>query len=271
MKRRKIDLRELQLIELDILRVFDTLCKEHGITYYLAYGTLLGAVRHKGFIPWDDDIDVLVPRPDYERLATILKHGTLPGGYGYGSLEDPGYVYPYMKLYYKYSLVHEKKFEEAFQETPIWIDIFPIDGLPSRPSCISARYAINKQLRNLLYTALVNPSMLTGAQKYMTIMLKPFAKTIGAHRIALWIDKLSRRIPYASSHMVGNVAFGFGPCEAIEREKLSGAVSLEFEGVHFMVPKCYECQLRDNYGNFMELPPLEKRQSHLGEECFLLE
>ena len=73
---RKItDLKELKKIELDILLYIDRICREHNLLYYMAYGTLLGAVRHKGFIPWDDDIDIVMPRPDYEKLIKIMRGG----------------------------------------------------------------------------------------------------------------------------------------------------------------------------------------------------
>ena len=72
-RQRSLTTREVQLLELEILKAFDAFAKKHSIPYHLAYGTLLGAVRHKGFIPWDDDIDVLVPRPEYERLLDLLE------------------------------------------------------------------------------------------------------------------------------------------------------------------------------------------------------
>ena len=92
----ELTLDELKGIEFDILKHFDAFCKEHNIRYYLAYGTLLGAIRYKKFIPWDDDVDVLVPREDYERLLKIYKDNAQYKLYAFE--KDGKFNCPYAKL-----------------------------------------------------------------------------------------------------------------------------------------------------------------------------
>src|SRR5690554_1982412 len=100
MKQTKIDLFGHQSLLFEMLKVFDSFCQQHNITYFLAYGTLIGAVRHKGFIPWDDDIDIVIPRPEYDKLEHIIRTEEIPKGYRFDSLKQKDYVYPFMKFCY---------------------------------------------------------------------------------------------------------------------------------------------------------------------------
>lgn len=271
MQQQRIDLPTVQKLELQILHVFDDLCNDYGIPYYLASGTLLGAVRHEGFIPWDDDVDVLVPRPEYERLLTLLRNGILPEGYGHETLESDTHFLPYLKLYYKNSLVIEKRYDSDHNKTKIWLDVFPMDGLPSNAFCISLTFFFAKQLRNFLYTAIVDPIFLEGFERIGTIVLKPIAKFIGVRRIARWINRFAMIHDFSTAHMVGNVVWGDGPGEAIQKVAYLPIVKLKFEDGHFNGPACYVAHLENLYGDYMTLPPIEKRNSHLGEDYFLLQ
>src|SRR5690554_148839 len=111
MKKNKISNKKVQEVEFLILKTFDKFCETHNLIYSLGYGTLVRAVRHQGFIPWDDDIDVIMARPEFERLLELLKYARLPPEFSYGFLDNPNYIYPYLKIYYKNSVVVEHKLE----------------------------------------------------------------------------------------------------------------------------------------------------------------
>ena len=115
---------EVKQVELEILEYVDKICKENNIQYSLAYGTMLGAVRHKGFIPWDDDIDILLKREEYEKLLRILYSKT-DEKYQVFSLKDEGYWYSYAKVTDTRTIIVEKN--DRNMKECVYIDIFPID------------------------------------------------------------------------------------------------------------------------------------------------
>jgi len=127
---KKIEQNEFREIQMCILDEIQRICKENNLKYSLAYGTLLGAVRHKGYIPWDDDIDICLLREDYEKLIAVLKDKNAPGHKEWLTLVDDtcdGYFYPFAKAYDNRTAV---KMERHKGEMGIWVDIFPLDGLP---------------------------------------------------------------------------------------------------------------------------------------------
>ena len=130
---RKLSSDEIKRIELSIMKELDRICREHGLTYSLAYGTALGAVRHGGFIPWDDDIDIVMPRPDYERLLSLFKNG-LKCLYKLVSYRDGSSIYQFAKLIDENTSSYET-FVGRDHATGLWVDIFPIEPTdePSSP------------------------------------------------------------------------------------------------------------------------------------------
>ena len=128
-------LRKLQMAELEILNEFVRICEKHDLTYYLVGGTLLGAVRHQGFIPWDDDIDVAMPRADYDRLVEVCGED-LGAEYFYQSPEtDPYYFLTYAKIRKNGTEIYEERFKDARFHKGIFIDVFPLDFCP-RPGVV---------------------------------------------------------------------------------------------------------------------------------------
>ena len=123
------NLRKLQLIELEILKEVISLCEKHGLRYYLLGGTFLGAVRHQGFIPWDDDIDIGMPRTDFERFCEIARQ-ELKAPLGFVSFRNNAeYIYFHPRVYNYNSRVIDRSGVNE-KETFAWIDVFPLDGMP---------------------------------------------------------------------------------------------------------------------------------------------
>ncbi len=121
-------MREIKEIELKILIEFDRLCKENNLTYYLAFGTLLGAARHGGFIPWDDDIDVMMPRDDYERLLVGFNEWSQSDCYELKVYSDGYSIYPFAKMVNNRTVVTEN-FTRCEFKIGVWMDIFPLDNV----------------------------------------------------------------------------------------------------------------------------------------------
>ena len=147
---KQIELPEMKAIEIAILDCFDSFCRENGLSYSLAGGTLLGAVRHKGFIPWDDDIDVLMSRENYEKLQSLA--ASFPNPYQVNSIHTETnrrkpYLYTYTKIVDTRTLLVEKP-DELDYETGIYIDVFPLDGQPTDSDEIEARYEKTKKMIN---------------------------------------------------------------------------------------------------------------------------
>jgi lipopolysaccharide cholinephosphotransferase len=174
-----------------------------------------------------------------------------------------------MKIFRKDSMVIERKFEEKFKETQIWIDIFPMDGVRSGTVSIWWTFFVTKMLRNFLYTIIVDPMTLSGMEKYGTLLIKPWARMFGAHRIARWLDRFARRHDVAASSLIGNIAWGEGSFEAIDKNIFLPSAPLVFEDGEFSSPLHYDQHLKDLYGSYMELPPPEERKSHLGEDSYV--
>ena len=126
-----IDLKQMQKIEFDILRTVHTLCQENHITYYLGYGTMLGAVRHQGFIPWDDDVDIVMPRDDYRRFLQLAPQ-YLPEHLKLCHLGNTApYNYDFAKIQDKRTILIEDTYSYLGIESGVYIDIFSLDGYPA--------------------------------------------------------------------------------------------------------------------------------------------
>ena len=196
-------LRDLQLVELDILKEFLRISKKYHLRYYALGGTLLGAVRHKGFIPWDDDIDIGMPRPDFDRFTEIVKQ-ELPEGMVYKTYQDtPGYRYYVPRLCdSRVKVVDTASSVQKVREA--WIDIFPLDGMPG-----------NRILRKIHCTrllaarAMVNYSMFSTnvdlnrknrplPEKVMIAVgqILPVEKIFRTDRALRHLDRLMRKYPY---------------------------------------------------------------------------
>ena len=253
------DLKELQQILLDILVYLDKVCRENNLKYFMVDGTLLGAVRHKGFIPWDDDIDVWMPRKDYDKLAEYVNYDDSP--YSFQNPQNvKGFTYSFGKL-----VDQRTRIEESFDiqiEMGLFIDVFPYDGLPDPGTRKYNRFLdkcmfLQSQRIAALYTwdesKKIRNASLFG---WLTWKLR---RIIGCKNIVKMIDKNSRTFPVEGSKMVGSLGAGYKKEQMVDREITEELIELEFEGHKFFAPKAYDSYLRNMYGDYMQLPPEEKR------------
>lgn len=263
-----ISLEELKSHLLDMLIAFDKFCSENHLRYYLSGGTLLGAVRHKGFIPWDDDIDINMPRPDCEKLQELSS-----GKIGPYSLFPPNgkSIYPgiHWKLYDD-SIVIENNMKNSTRKCiyhPAFIDIFPIEGLPN-----SDRDTINHYRKIMPYKKMYGCTEgdwfhgKTIASRLFHFVGRPIALFFGRQ---FWVDSIQRiakQIPFDESDYIGvmmtNIHFEE---ERVVKKDYTMQIDVLFENHIFKGPRNYDIYLRQLYGdNYMDLPPVEKRVSHHG-------
>lgn len=254
-----IGLDEQKKIELAILKELDIICKENNLKYYLAYGTLLGAVRHKGFIPWDDDIDVWMPREDYEKFLRICAGKTINDKYRVLSMHDKDYIYAFAKMVDIRTLVEEKWMLTNI--LGVYIDIFPLDILPINEKH-RKRY-INKLLLahyGLLMSTRENKKRKTLLVSVLSRLAYYPLRIFGYRRWLNRVDKLSRKYQSNEKRYIGNVSIdSYIAKECYRAECFEDGVRLRFEDAEFAVPKNYEKILNTIYGDYMQLPPLEKR------------
>lgn len=261
---RKVELSEVKKIELNLLIQFDTFCKKHNLYYVLCGGTLLGAVRHKGFIPWDDDIDVLMPRPDYEKLMLLKKEmiTEIPSYIKMTSWKNKSSNYPFVKWVDSRTKIYEKYYNSDI-ESNIWIDIFPIDGNPDSKSKLNHLYFKSKFLRKILmlkYARLGEGK--SQAKKYAKFLIKPFLKSVNTYRLCDFLDKIAKTYKFESCNYIGGVLWGYGPQERVLKDSFLKPIKMEFEGYTFNAPSNYDDYLKGLYKDYMQIPPEDKRITH---------
>ena len=267
---KKLTLREIQLEELAILLKVRDFFNANNIRYMLCGGTLLGAVRHKGFIPWDDDIDVILPRTDFEKLIDIVRTNRpllddlvfrLPG--------DDGYIYPYIKAVNPSIRVDYGK---ADADNMLWVDIFSLDHFPDGK--IMHWYYLQKLItleRALSMGTFTDEHMrVRGYYSSITKRIKMWIarslyKLLGGYRgISEHMSRIAREMDkkYRGSKHLGGGLWPNGMHDYYRSESVKSSVSLTFEGYDFDVPGDYDTFLRDFFGDYMTLPPEDKRQNH---------
>ncbi len=248
-------LREIQKIESDILSHIDIFCKEHNIKYYLTYGTLIGAIRHKGFIPWDDDIDICMLRDDYNKFIEE-----------YGRNNDEPYqilsIYNDPLYYYDTARVVDTRTTiciDGLIHNPsegLWIDIFPLDNIPK----------YNIFLRGLVFflTACRVLSVYTRypSNKHSLIFYPIWyiSKKIGPRFFLNIIERIVSR--KGNSGVVGYFCSEMWPRDWIKKEWCENPVQVLFEGKQYPTFSHYDDILNSIYGDYMTLPPEEKRTPH---------
>ena len=264
---RQLSSDEVKAKELEILVAFDQYAKDQGIPYSLGYGTLLGAARHKGFIPWDDDIDVVVLRPYYDRIVSAARNGESISGYKIVGYEVNSFPMPFLKLVNPEITVKDHATKDTIPLN-LWIDIFPLDGCPSDVE------AFDKQFRkSYLYRAFIKTGNYkfigagkTRAKRILRMAAVPFVSLL---KLNDWAEKklallLRNNTPYEKADTYANLAWGnYERGEMIRTDMISGFEELEFEGRKFSVIAGWREWLTGLYGDdCMELPPEDKRVSH---------
>ena len=262
-----LSLVDAQSIMVDILRSVHEVCEKHGLKYFLDAGTLLGAVRHKGFIPWDDDVDIGMPREDYNKFVKIAKK-ELPQNLFLQTFETDEYynIYPTpCKVRYNDTLFFEAELDENLKmHNGIFIDVFPYDSLPKHKFIYKVQRAVSfnvlksfKRLRDI-------PEKLSLKNKVTFAFYKFVVKMFPSKRRLKFFDFLIKWNDPNSEYM-GYGVDTYWSEYIYKKSDYYNLTKLEFEGEYFYAPKNYNAILTRLYGDYMTLPKEEDRVWHAKE------
>lgn len=253
---------EVKKIQLEVLHEFHDFCIKNGLKYSLCAGTLLGAIRHKGYIPWDDDIDVMMPRNDYNKLLDIYKSDktTL-----YHYAKNRSYMLSFAKICNNKTIVEEDVVYQS--DFGVDIDIFPLDFFPdSLEESLkwSRKLGFLKDIRDLKNVKLSTfPSF---KKKVILFMLHVLASPLPMRCLVKKVDLLAQKYSDKTDGYIGNMTNGYRMKERVPIAK--GLIDVEFEGRQYKAVDNYDIYLRSLFGDYMQLPPEEKRVSHHGFKAY---
>ena len=251
------DRKKIWIIELDLLSKFDKICKKHNLTYFLAYGTLLGAVRHKGFIPWDDDVDVIMFRDDYEKLATLSKEFESPY-FLQVPTKDEDYYLSWIKVRNSNTTAFSTRSGYRKFNQGIFLDIFVLDNFVYEKA--QENYEIVRNLLMEIGTSMklnkpdVEGKDITRIEEYLKRKVNPIKNYQKVNKMAQQFNDIDTKYVFQSTNTVYDLEK-----YVYLREDFLKTIDLKIEGLSFMAPVGYERILKTIYGNYMELPPTEKR------------
>lgn len=256
-------LRKLQLTQLIILKDIAQICKENNLRYYLGGGTLLGAIRHGGFIPWDDDIDIVMYRDDLERLESILLDNYNEKYFVQNFETDNKYTRYITKVRLNGTRQVSKGLENVQMHKGIYLDIFPLDRVQSSDSLgLRLRGKIIRYLFAYKTLRFIPDKNTTPEKKFLIKILHPISHLIPDKIINWFFDFICTMSENEKCKFTTNFASGYGwKRQLVENSVYGKGVYKRFEDGEYLVPFNYDKLLTQLYGDYMQIPPLEKRKS----------
>lgn len=267
---KELSLKELQQVSLDILKEVHAFCMENDLKYSVAFGTLIGAIRHHGFIPWDDDIDIVMPRPDYERFCQTFQSQKYKVKY---RGNDKNCMIAFARVYDDQRTTTQDPTPWCKEPVGVWIDIFPLDGAPLSPQVQLRRF---EQVRRLWIKAIkMRHTSVAHFSKRMSLfqkykLLSRKVRFLNGHAIGHVLNKherIMRKVPFGSTpYAIHLTVLDSSHPEVIKMDCLKRYRLKTFEDTEVMVFEDYDEILRITYGDYMQLPPEEDRVGHSTQE-----
>lgn len=265
-----VEIEKAQRVQLEILLEFDRICQKYAIPYQLFSGTLIGAVRHKGFIPWDDDVDVCLLRKDYDRFLEVAQAELEPRYFLQNYQTDPAFQSQYSKIRKNGTLYVEKLVQDVPMHQGIFIDVFPMDDV--RPGTWKGQ--LQRKLIHRL--KIINYCRVKRVNEAETNPAVRKAKETGRYLLKVipkpWMDRLITKLSTMENGKGAEEVAELGISTSPEMYRkftipklfMKESILGEFEGYYFPIPKDYDAVLSSNYGNYLKVPSKEAQEPHHG-------
>lgn len=258
---KKIGNEELKIIQLEILKNVDAFCTTHGIKYFLAYGSAIGAIRHKGFIPWDDDIDIVMLRDDYERFVELYNHQPNSVYKVHAHNLDKQYPYPYAKIDNTLT-IFEEEIKDMYK-MGVNIDLFPIDKVPENTSLQKKMYDRFDILYKLITLKRLPIKKRRGVLKNCCLFIAHILLyPISFSKLVQMLERNALKYRNIHTSLCSDVVWAYGSREINKLANWEKAIYVDFEDMKAPVPIGYDDYLSKVYGTYMKLPPKEKQITH---------
>lgn len=262
------DYKKVQTLSVELLKIFVKICEENNLTYYFTGGALIGVLRHKGFIPWDDDIDVGMPRKDYEKFLEIVNNNPLQGYKISNRFTDENWYFC-MSQFLDEETEIEIDLAAEKRKSYLWIDIFPLDGLPTNKVHRWVRVKHILYLRYLVQLLHVSIQVDTHRKRpwyeraiLNTFKIIPLNKILDTANLLNKLETVLKKSDFYISEYSGNMLGRYREKEVVRTEYFGKPVKAEFEKILINIPeKSHELQTA-LYGDYMKLPPIENRVAH---------
>lgn len=253
--------------DLDIVKAVVKICEEHDLKYYMLGGTMLGAIRHGGFIPWDDDIDLGMFRDDYERFLQL--ENELPSNLKIVNYKNtPYYLYYITRVLDTETKVIEERIGNENKYTNASIDIFPIDGTPNNKllrKIYYLRVLYHRALMALCYKDSIDRHRSRSRVEKMFLWVAerlPVEKMTTPYKQKEKIDKLLKKQKIEGSKYIGNIMGAYRTKEIVPAEFYGSGKMYPFEDIELRGMDMADEYLKWTYGDYMQLPPEDKRKTH---------
>jgi len=260
--------KKVQDLTLALLREFMTLCEENNLRYYFTGGALIGVVRHQGFIPWDDDIDIGMPRKDYDRFLQLIEKNK-PEGYGIcNRFTDKDWHFAMSQFIDEESVI-EINLAEQPRQAHIWLDIFPLDGLPDNrflrwirvKHILLYRYFVQiAHIRTQVDSHRKRPVVEKAVLGIMKVI--PIGRLIDTDKTLDKLENLLRKSDFDVSAYVGNMLGRYREKEVVPAVYFGKPQKGTFEGIEVNIPAKTHELLTAMYGDYRKLPPENQRVAH---------
>jgi lipopolysaccharide cholinephosphotransferase len=258
----------LHKVDMDIVKEVVRICDTHGLKYYMLGGTMLGAIRHQGFIPWDDDIDLGMPRDDYEKFLEIAPTELPSHMKTINYRTDPKFQYYITRVLDTDTKVIEERIGNDSKYTNASIDIFPVDGTPNNPllrKIYFFRVLFHRALMSLCYKDSIDRKRKRSKKEKLLLWIMehiPVEKLTTPYKQKCKIDKLLRKQNVATSKYIGNIMGAYRTREIVPAAYYGEGAYYTFEDIQLRGMAMADEYLTFTYGDYMKLPPEDQRKTH---------